>query len=472
MIRHITCREVRQNLLSLRFALFVLLTTALFIICGYAFGNEYREQSRYYWKKTNENLAALRAETEALYRVAFYHQQVYRQPQPLSLCAEGFEQSLPNFYQVNAFTAELPETRGQANFALPHFSHVDWVLIISLVLSFAALVLTYDSFCGEKQAGTLRLTLANTIPRYQALLGKYLGAMFTLTLPLFIGMLVSLIIVIPSEDIAFGGSDWLKILTIALISLLYLSLFVLLGLFVSSRVTRPANAMAILLLAWVVAIILVPSFCRIIFDITYAEPTEEELVTRLREVGDEIWDNSDRYGERAGYMSHNRDDPGNNPPARARLRNAIVEAQNQVREDHHNQWLGQALARRNFARLSPAVVYQRACEVIAGTGIGHCAYLYEQVKRYGADMREFIRSRDLEDPESLHLPNPEIGTARSWRAISHDPVDFGIVPKFQEHAETWGRSLQQAIWDIGLLILFNLVFFAAAFVSFIRYDVR
>jgi hypothetical protein len=29
-----------------------------------------------------------------------------------------------------------------------------------------------------------------------------------------------------------------------------------------------------------------------------------------------------------------------------------------------------------------------------------------------------------------------------------------------------------AIRDIGLLALFNLVFFAAAFVSFLRYDVR
>jgi hypothetical protein len=28
------------------------------------------------------------------------------------------------------------------------------------------------------------------------------------------------------------------------------------------------------------------------------------------------------------------------------------------------------------------------------------------------------------------------------------------------------------VWDIGLLGLFNLVFFAAAFLSFLKYDVR
>jgi ABC-2 type transport system permease protein len=472
MIGHIAYKEVRQNLLSLRFVLFVLLTTSLFAVCGYVFVNEYGDQSRYYWNKRNENLSNLRQQTTKLYRVAFHKQEVYRKPQPLGLCAEGFEQSLPNFYEVNAFTTDLPQTRGQANFALPHFSHVDWSLIISLVLSFAALVLTYDSICGEKVAGTLRLTVATTVPRHRVLLGKYLGAMLTLAIPLLLGMLVSLIIVVPSKDIAIGGGDWLKILTIALLSLLYLSLFVLLGLFVSSRVARPANAMAALLLVWVVSVILLPSFCRIVFDIASKEPTEEELVRRMKEVGDEIWDNSQRYGKNAGSMSSDLNSPINNPPARARLKNALTDARNQVMAEHHNLWLSQALARRNVARLSPAVIYQRACEVIAGTGISHCANLYEQVKRYGVDVKDFIRDRDLEDPESLHLIGPEISMARSWRAISHNPVDFEIVPKFQEHNLAWGQSLKLAIWDIGLLVLLNLALFAAAFVSFLRYDVR
>jgi len=44
------------------------------------------------------------------------------------------------------------------------------VFIISTVLSFVVLVLTYDSMSGEKEAGTLRLMLANTIPRYKVLL--------------------------------------------------------------------------------------------------------------------------------------------------------------------------------------------------------------------------------------------------------------------------------------------------------------
>lgn len=473
MIYHIACKEVLRNLLSLRFTLSLLLTTCLFVVCGYVFMIGYQGQSKDYWEKTNKNLSSLREQSSALYQIAFYKQGIYRKPRPLGLCAEGFEKSLPNFFEVDAFIADLPKTKGQANFALPQFSNIDWGLIVSLILSFAALVFTYDSICGEKEAGTLRLTLANTIPRYQILLGKYVGAMITLAIPLFVGMLVSLIVIVPSKDIAISGDEWLKIIAIIFVSLLYLSIFVMLGLFISGRTGHSANSMAILLLLWIVFVILLPSFCRIIFDISYKEPTQAELQSRLEEAGKQIWDNREKYGENAGNWNSDVNNPINNPPARARLQNAMMSAKNQVREDHHNKLLAQAFARRNLACISPAVIYQRATETIAGTGINRCVHLYKQVNQYRADLKEFIRSKDAEDPESLHLINPERSTVQgTWKAISKKPVDFGTVPKFQEQDLALGQSLKLAIWDIGLLILFNMVFFAAAFVSFLRYDVR
>jgi len=472
MIRLIIFKEILENLLSLRFVLSLVLVISLFAASGFVFVSKYTDQSADYWRETNKNLAALRERAGALYEVAFYEQTVWREPKLLSLCAEGFEKTLPNYFRFNVFTADLPGVKGRGNFALSHFSDIDWVFIISAVLSFVALILTYDSMCGEKEAGTLRLMLANVTPRYKVLLGKYFGAMFTLGIPLIVGLLVSLIIVIPSKDVTIDAAAWLKILTITLLSLLYISIFVFLGMFVSSRTAHPPNAMVLLLVVWVVLVILLPGGGRIFADISSRSPTQVELERRLAEVGAQIWENADKFGKNAGTMSHDPNYPGNNPPARARLKTALTNAANQVRDDHHNRLLTQALTGRNFTCISPLAIYARASEVSAGTGINRGADIYRQIKEYQVVLKEYVRSKDLEDPESLHLVNPDLGTARSWKTISHKPVDFGTVPKFQERDLALGEFLKLAIWDIGLLVLFNLVLFAASFVSFLRYDVR
>jgi len=472
MIRQIIHKEILENLLSSRFILSLVLIILLFAVGGFVFVGKYKQQSSDYWTKTNENLAGFKEQSRQLYRLAFYEQSVWRKPKLLALCSEGFEKSLPNCFPFDVFSRDLPAIKGRGNFTLSHFSSIDWVFIVSMILSFLALVFTYDSISGEKEDGTLRQMLANTIPRHEVLLGKYLGVVLTIGIPLFIGLLVSLIIVVASNVAVISGLDWSKILTIVLVSFLYLSIFILLGMFVSSRTAYPANSMVMLLLIWVVVVVLIPSFGRIISEVSGKAPNPAELERKLAEISTEIWSNSERYGERAGNASGNLSWPGNNPPARARLKNALTDAQNQAREDHHNKMLAQAFTGRNLTCFSPTVIYQRASEAVAGTGISRCVNLREQIKEYQANLKEYIRSKDAEDALSLHLLFPEGGLVGAWRAISHDPVDFATVPKFQERDLGLGESLKLAIWDIGLLALFNLVFFAASFASFLHYDVR
>ena len=472
MIRQIIYREILENLLSLRFILSLLLAISLFAAAGFVFVSKYRQESQDYWKDTNENLSSLSEQTNRLCDVARYRQTVYRKPKSLALCTEGFEKYLPNCFRFSIFSMYIPQVRSRGNFDLGRFSDMDLVFIISLILSFVALIFTYDIICGEKEAGTLRLILAASIHRHKILLGKYIGVMLTLGIPLLLGLLVNLLIVISSRDVIISSGDWLKIFTIVLLSLLYLSIFVLLGMFVSSRTAHSANSMVILLLVWVGVVILIPSFGRIISDAARQSPTEAELQRRLTEVDQKIRDDSrsGKFGRNAGMFSS---DPEKcNPPATARWVNARREAYNQVYEDHLNKMMAPATFGRYFTRLSPTVLYQCASEAIAGTGINRFKSLYQQVKRYQQDLKEYIRSKDAEDPESLHLLCDHGQAIRDWGVISKKPVSFDTVPKFQERDPALAKSLQWAIWDIGLLALFNLVFFAAAYVSFLRYDVR
>jgi len=445
MIRYIVRKEILENLLSLRFTLSLLLTVFLLSASAFMFLGKYKQESDDYWKETNKNLSNLREHTKHLYELVWYKQEIWRRPKPLALCAEGFEKSLPDWFSFNPFTIDLPEVKSHSNFLLPYFVDIDWVFIISLILSFVALLLTYDSICGEREAGTLRLMLAGSIPRHTILLGKYFGTMITLGIPLLLGLLVNLIIVTSSKVSAFGTLDWLKTIPIALLSFLYLSIFVLLGMFV-----------------------VIPNFGRIISNALHKLPSRAELNGEISQVLSQI--KGEDFGPGAGSWNSYND----NPPAAAKYYNAQTDARNRIMEEHVNQMIIQADTGRRLTLISPAVIYQRASETVACTGMYRCVNLYQQVKRYQQSFKEYIRSKDTEDPDSLHLlfQFPSEWVAENWGAISKKPVDFDTVPKFQERDPALARSLQGAMWDIGLLALFNLVFFTAAFVSFLRYDVR
>jgi len=474
MIRHIIRKELLENLLSLRFVLSLLLIICLYAAIGFVFVSKYTRQTDNYWKRTNKNIAAFSERADQLYKLAFYEQEIWRKPRPLSLCVEGFERYLPNYFKSSLFRTPLPEVRSRSNFLLPNFCDIDWVFIISIPLSFVALLFTYDSFCGERQAGTLRLILSGSIPRHKVLLGKYFGAVFTLGIPLLMGFLINLIIVISSDIVKLGSGEWLRIIGIALISFLYLSMFLLLGMFISSRTAHSTNSIIILLLVWVCLVVLLPRLGRIVSDIYYKSPSLTEFRKKIVESKDQSFREmrAGKYGKNAFESHPDRNHPSNNPPAAARFWNAFFASLAQIYEQHYNKMLTQAFASRNFACISPAVIYQRASETIAGTGINRCANLYQQIKRYQQDLKDYILTRDIEDPNSLHLLFAFEYSVGNWQAISNKPVDFDTVPKFQERDLALGESLQLAIWDIGLLVLFNLFFFAASFVSFLRYDVR
>ncbi len=71
-----------------------------------------------------------------------------------------------------------------------------------------------------------------------------------------------------------------------------------------------------------------------------------------------------------------------------------------------------------------------------------------------------LDSEDRNDPDSLHVYPVREG-------LSQKPVDSNIVPRFEERP-----SYQSVIFPVILLILFNLLFFTAAQLSFLKSDLK
>ena len=267
---HITKRELYDNLNSLRFALATVLLLGLMLINAVVHIGEHPVRMQKYHDAVTESLNRLRSRTN-LYHIAQEGPgYLYKKPSSFHFCADGGEDFLLNrvnggfyawatddlagFWQLDY----IPATLNSKNIR-PDTIKIDWGFVIGYVLSLIAILFTFDSISGERERGTLRLTLANSVPRHTVLIGKFLGALVSISVPFTLAVLMNLLVISTSNDVQLGPDAWSRLGIIFFLSMLYLGLFIALGLLVSSRVRHSAASLVILLLMWVTFVVFMPS---------------------------------------------------------------------------------------------------------------------------------------------------------------------------------------------------------------------
>ena len=246
MIWSITKKEIRNNLLSFRFYITFVSVIVLFLVAGFLFVGNYQGELSDYSRDRNKSLKKYHESCKKLADLALDEHLFYTKPKSISFVSDGKQGSLPNLFYVEAVGREsLPINKGRFNLFLPDFAHLNWLYLIGIVLSFVVLVISYDAITGEKEKGTLGLVLSNSVNRHSILLGKYLGILFTVLIPLIVGILLNLIIVTSSPLVSLQGSDWVRILIVFILSLIYLSFFAFIGLFISSRTSSSVASLVL-----------------------------------------------------------------------------------------------------------------------------------------------------------------------------------------------------------------------------------
>ena len=148
---------------------------------------------------------------------------------------------------------------------------------------------------------------------------------------------------------------------------------------------------------------------------------------------------------------------------------ALTDSKNSINVDYVNRCIAQVNLGRTITKISPASLYQNASEVLIGTGIARFRKIYNQLNRYKETLKNFLVEEDNKDPDSWHLlaegTPPDI-------LLSKKSVDFNAIPKFVELDSPMSEAVMSAVWDIFALILLNVCLFMAAYVSFLRCDVR
>jgi len=518
MIWLIAKRELHSNIITFRFLVGLILCLALITASAFVLTRDYEVRLESYDKGVTGHTAALES--------ARIHSQISadadRPPSALGFLCIGSDKELGNTVENVSYRDVPREAMGQGsgNPLMGVFPSLDMVLIIQVILSLLALLLSYDAISGEREMGTLAITLSNPVPRHSILLGKLLGGMISVALPLTAGTLVGLIVVLASGSVALDGSAWARIGLVFLCSLLYLSAIFMLGMLVSARTSRSATSLVILLFIWVASVMLMPNMGPYIAR--HIRKVEDKAVVDARReaLDGEFWNATYQFGREqreAGkfppdlwrFMDGNIMSYMNPYPIVVRYapRENMIWFLDGLKylvplhmdyadriwglyRDYEAELNRQVSLSNNLSRISPAWTYYNAASALAGTDSAAYTRFMEQARRYrqqlisyssdrrGLSSLSFFTTMSMDDTLTFHQL-AEIESKEGTGAINKvrssywgNAPPLKDIPVFSYQPESLADGVGRALPDLVIIVLLNLVFFLAAYASFIRREVK
>ncbi len=504
-------REFVSNVLTSRFMIGFIVCLLSTAVAVFVQVDDYEKRLAGY------NTAVREAEMEAreweLY--SKIKPKAHRKPNPLSIFNVGTENFGANTVTVElgkpVFELSFPiwsaptQKRGSDNPFLAMFLTVDVVFIFKIVLSALAILFAYNTISGEREDGTLKLVLSNSIPRDTIVFGKYLGGMLSLFPIVFMSLIVALIIALSSPVTAFDGNDIAHIVLIFAVSLLYASTWYLLGLLLSVWTKTAATTLILSMFIWVILTSVHSN--AVAFAVEkfppYKSNPESEALQPAFEVWDQFKKERDAYIKQRGYdnlqksITWESEKGEDGKPTRTRtgmgtfsesggyylmegyninnvskanttIFQEILGYQEQLRveyadkaetilnkpaeERERNAKFADALSRISFAD-----TYDFAVGTIAGTDRGSYNDFIQNSRAYKREIVEYLRDR-------------EAFSSRAWFSDDKGAAELTDLPDFQHQRLSLSESLSRASIDILILLAWNIVLFMVAYVSFLRYE--
>ena len=534
MIATLVKKDFLTNLVSPRFAIgfalcFVLIPFSILINIS-----QYRDRAA---QHRLDRDAAEKAAAEVRVYSAL-RPEVVLPPEPLSVFGKGISDQVGS--RVKIWLGDKPflaagKTAAGDNPFLASFFSIDFVDIAAIIFSLLALVFSYDAFTREKEDGTLKLQMSHSLARSTALSGKLLGILLALVPVLVFSFALSAVLVLLSGDIAFSVDEWGRIALLFGASLVYLAVFVFIGLLVSARSRSSVTSLVVCLFVWVGLVFVIPVVASNFAGSFVGIESRDNLDRVLRAIDQERADKiSQGYTAAAAqdyrcwWCSSGEDgyvETYGNPREefeRFRLRSAISEPirleyadRRWVPQKSYLDSLGrQAKAAERLGLISPTGIFRTIASAICRTDLASHEAFMDRARQYRESFLRWLQSMDIinsflwvtpvdpgtfldEDQLVERRTGGEFKTAREfeawvskqndrrayWRKLSQgklrgdSPEDFPFLdisgmPRFEARAGTLLSGLEKPAVAAGLLLVEAVLLFYAGFVAFIGYDVR
>lgn len=343
------------------------------------------------------------------------------------------------------------------------FPPLDLGFVSIVVMTFMAVIFSFDAISGERERGTLKLMLANPVPKDSILIGKYLGGMASILLSFLIAFIVAL------AALSFTGTSVpadarLRLGVILGLVALLVSAFYLAGLFVSSLCKRSSTSLLSLILVWLVLVFAVGNIGGIVAKSMSPSLTTAEYDELESAIDDEAFAKLERYQaeidellaqERAGSLTvEGQARLSFLQGEQQRTRAEAETARGELAGKQNRKLADQLRNAESLASISPAESFRSLSTSIARSDYWDFKTTIEAAVQYQHEVDRLYAEHVKDHP---------------------DQGGSGFVPPHFDHRPaTLGEQVSspRGLRDLGSLLAFNLIAFAGAYVAFLRYDVR
>jgi ABC-type transport system involved in multi-copper enzyme maturation permease subunit len=498
-------KEIFETVLDLRFVVATLLCVVLIPLGMYVSRKDYEQR-----------LAAYQQEHDT-YRqhhgtpkppvTGQEEAQGFRPPSVLSIFASGLDPFLPD--KVATSYTGLFRTLKEAGTGNPQsllFGKADLLFNVTFIVSLVALIFTFNCISGERERGTLRLMIANAVPRSRILLSKVIGKYVALLAPFLLSVLIALLVLGGSTVIPIGSPQvWLTVLVILAATLLFLLGMVCLGVCISTFTRHSMGSIMLLFLVWAMFLFGVPKVSPMLAEILYPTESASFIDFTKRMTKDEIERESQKTERETIDVRHKAeleavlgehevgltareiirleisgrevtlDDPKMNDrlreltakyaPERAQLvkdcQTRIAAELKKIEEDYQNKRAVQFFAAMNLARLSPVSCYTYVISGLCATGVTEPDNFVTNARRFQGQMEQAFYGK------AIWRLGQNQGFAKEF-----DPSKPPAFPDMVYHYPGLKEAMEVHWADMLLLGVFDVLFFSLAFMRFNKYDVR
>lgn len=451
-------KELLTHALSYRFVVTLLLFFVLIVSSVQLIALNYDQQLTSYAE-------AKRAQEEVLKEVTDFRTlqwsgiQVEKRPNPLSVFAQGLDKEMSRSVTVSRYQEAKVGRRKYANPLFVLFPAPDLIYIVNIVASLLAVLFAFDAICGEQEEGTLKLIMANAVPRHRVLLAKWIGGYIALILPFLLSVLASVLIAHLSTSLAFSGTEWAAFAGFVGVSGLYISVFFALGMWISTLTHRSTTSLVLTFLIWVVWVLVIPNTAPMVARALAPIPSVGVVAGQREAIQRSIWSGMRSRMHQAGTSEARRkmhDD----------IRAQIQEETDKILEDYLQRVDAQIGLGLLLGRVSPSANFVFAAAHFAGSGVQDFSTLRDYIRRY---RQEFIAQVQQLQQERNHQAQ-DVTDPEERQAIEEAPMDPEILPKFDVGFRSASETLVSSQTDILILLVLNVLFFLGAYMNFLRYD--